>query len=116
MIDAESSTGSITYANVTQRNLQLLIMNLNPILRRRESAFSRKLLPQPRYMRFNRAALLEMDLAGRYAAYKVGIDGRWIVPSEVRQLEDRPPFTPEQLAEFAVFSKTPTPPPTGATG
>jgi len=110
MIDAESSSGSITYANVTQRNLQLLIMNLNPALRRREAAFSRRLLPQPRYARFNRGALLEMDLAGRYAAYKVAIDGRFIAPSEIRHIEDRPPFTPAQLAEFSVFTKTPTPP------
>ena len=119
MIDAESSSGSITYANVTQRNLQLLIMNLNPVLRRREAAFSRRLLPQPRYARFNRGALLEMDLAGRYAAWKVAIDGRWMAPSEIRHLDDRPPFTPEQLAEFSVFSKAPSPSmiaPTGVTG
>lgn len=109
MIDAESSTGSITYANVTQRNLQLLIMHLNPMLRRRETAFSNHLLPKPRYARFNRGALLEMDLKSRYEAHKVAIDSRFLAPSEVRALEDRAPLTPEQLAEFAIFSKTPTP-------
>lgn len=109
MIDAETSTGSITYANVTQRNLQLLILNLNPALRRRETAFSNRLLPKPRFARFNRGALLEMDLKSRYEAHKVGIDGRFLAPSEARALENRAPFTPEQLAEFAIFSKSPTP-------
>lgn len=106
MIDAESTTGSITYANVTQRNLQLLIMNLNPALRRREAAFSRRLLPAPRFARFNRGALLEMDLKSRYEAHVIGINGRFLAPSEARTYEDLPPFTPEQLAEFP---RTPAP-------
>lgn len=109
MIDAEVSSGSITYANVTQRNLQLLIMNLNPVLRRRETAFSNRLLPKPRFAKFNRGALLEMDLKGQYEVHKLGIDGRFIAPSEARGLLNRPPFTAEQLAEFSIFSKTPAP-------
>lgn len=100
MIDAQTSTGSITYANVTQRNLQLLIMNINPGLVRRETTFSRKLLPMPRYVKFNRGALLEMDLKTRYEANQIAINSRTLAPSEARALEDRPPFTPEQLAEF----------------
>lgn len=106
MIDAESSTGTVTYANVTQRNLQLLIMNLNPALRRREAAFSRRLLDGPRFARFNRGALLEMDLKSRYEAHQIAIRSRWKVPSEVRELEDLPPLTAEQLDEFEVFAKT----------
>ena len=109
MIDAESSSGSITYANVTQRNLQLLILHLNPALRRREATFSRRLLPAPRVMKFTRGALLEMDLRSRYEAWKVGIDARFIAPSEARMGEDRPPFTTEQLAEFNSLSKAPAP-------
>lgn len=110
MIDAETSSGSITYANITQRNLQLLIMNLNPVLRRRETTFSNRLLPKPRFAKFNRGALLEMDLKTRYEAHKIAVDGRFLAPSEVRALENRAPFTPEQLAEFAIYSKTPTAP------
>lgn len=109
MIDAESGGSSITYANITQRNLQLLIMNLNPALRRREAAFSRGLLPQPRYARFNRGALLEMDLKSRYEAHRIGIEGRFLAPSEARELEDRPPLTEAQLAEFQIFTKSPNP-------
>lgn len=108
MIDASSPSGNITYANITQRNLQLLIINLNPAMRRREMAFSLRLLPQPRYMRFNRAGLLAMDLKTRYEAHSIGINNRFIAPSEVRNIEDMAPFTPEQIAEFSIFSKTPT--------
>lgn len=107
MIDAETSTGSITYANVTQRNLQFLIMNLNPILRRREAAFSRKLLPNPRFAKFNRGALLEMDLKTRYEAFAIGIGAEFLAPSEARKTEDLPAFTPDQLAEFARATKPP---------
>lgn len=101
MVDVETSTGSITYANVTQRNLQLLIMNIGPAIVRRESAWSRLLLPQPRYAKLNRGALLEMDLKSRYEAHGTAIDKRFLAPSEVRELENRPPFTEEQEAEFA---------------
>lgn len=110
MIDANTSTGSITYANVTQRNLQLLIMNINPMLRRREATFSRRLLPAPRYVKFNRASLLEMDPKTRYETFKIGIDGRFLAPSEARMIDDRPPFTPEQLTEFNLLAKSPAAP------
>lgn len=101
MIDAETSTGSITYANITQRNLQLLIMHLGPAIRRREDAISRGLLPQPRFAKLNRGALLEMDLKSRYEAHGMAIEKRFKAPSEVRADENLPPFTPEQEAEFA---------------
>ncbi len=110
MIDAESGGSSITYANITQRNLQLLVMNLGPAIARREDAWSWNLLPRPRYAKLNAAAVLRMDLKSRLDAHKVGIDARILAPSEARELEDRPPFTAEQLAEFAIFSKAPSPP------
>lgn len=109
MIDAESGGKSITYANITQRNLQLLVMNLGPAIQRREQAWSWGLLPRPRYAKLNTDAVLRMDVKSRYDAYKVAIDSRVRVPSEIRALEDLPPLTPEQLAEFSIFSKAPTP-------
>lgn len=100
MVDVESSTGSITYANVTQRNLQLLIINLGPAFTRRERKFSARLLPAPWFTKFATDALMRMDPAGRYAMHGVGIDKRFLAPSEAREYENRPPFTPEQLGEF----------------
>ena len=105
--------GSITYANITQRNLQLLIMHLNPPLRRREHALS-KLLPQPRFVKFNRNALLEMDPASRAAFFKTLIDARVMAPNEARAKENLPPFTETQLAEFDRFWPPKNPVPQGA--
>lgn len=110
MIDAPSKGSSVTYANITQRNLQLLVMNLGPAIQRRETAWSWGFLPRPRYVKLNTDAVLRMDVKSRYEAYKVAIDARIRVPSEIRALEDLPPFTPEQLAEFSIYSKAPSPP------
>lgn len=104
MIDAEVSSGSITYANVTQRNLQLLIINIGPAVVRRERALS-ALLPRPRFVKFNTGALLRMDLKSRYEAHAIATGRRpFMVPSEARDFEDLPPFTPAQLEELALIS------------
>ena len=116
MIDIPVEGSAITYANITQRNLQLFIINIGPAIARREAAFSTRLLPQPRYAKLNAGALLRMDLAGRYEAYGAGINSRFLAPSEARSLEDLPPFTPDQLAEFALlFPNKATAPTTGGT-
>lgn len=99
LIDAAVSTGSITYANITQRNLQFLIMNLGPAVYRREKALS-KLLPAPRYVKLNTSALLRMDDETRAKVLKLKIEARTLAPSEARELDNLPPFTDEQLAEF----------------
>lgn len=115
MIDAETNGSSVTYANVTQRNMQLLVMNLGPAISRREEAWSYGLLPRPRYVKLNTGALQRMDMKTRYDGYKVAVDSRWMAPSEVRDKENLPPLTPDQLAEFNVFSKAPSPLPSSQT-
>jgi HK97 family phage portal protein len=103
LIDAEmKQTLRITYANITQRNLQFLIMNLGPQIIRRETALSALLL-KPRYVKMNTDALLRMDPATRATMLKTQIDGRVLAPSEARELDNRPPFTPKQIAEFDHF-------------
>lgn len=99
LIDAAVSTGNITYANITQRNLQFLIMHLGPALYRRERSLS-KLLPAPRYVKLNSSALLRMDDLTRAQVNQLKIASRTLAPSEVREQDNNPPFTPEQLAEF----------------
>lgn len=111
MIDAASGGSSITYANITQRNLQLLIMNIGPAIARREEALSWGLLPRPRYLKLNTSALLRMDPKSRYESHKVAIDSRIYPPSRALDMENMPPLTPEEEAEFARLfpSKSPTP-------
>lgn len=102
LIDAAITGQSITYANMTQRNTQALVMSLGPTLRRREQRWSR-LLPQPRFVRTNVDAFLRMDPATRADVLNKAIAARRLAPSEVRELDNREPFTPEQLAEFAAL-------------
>lgn len=111
LLEAEVSTGSITYANVTQRNLQLLVLNLGPVFVRREAALSAA-LPKPRYVKFNTDALLRMDPQTRANMLLAQVAGRVLAPSEARELDNRPPFTPEQETEFdRLFgSRAPKPP------
>lgn len=99
LIDAMVSGRSITYANITQRNLQFLIMHLNPALVRREAALS-KLVPAARYVKFNRGAVLQMDPETRFAAQAAQIATRTLTVTEAREQEDRPPLLPAQEAEF----------------
>ncbi|MGM9473180.1 phage portal protein [Pseudarthrobacter sp. YS3] len=102
MIDAPISGSAVTYANVTQRNLQLLIMNLGPAVMRRERALSR-LTPEPRKVKLNTDAILRMDPEARQRVFKLQIDSRTLAPSEARALNNYAPFTPEQLQEFDLF-------------
>jgi len=99
LIDAIVTGGNITYANVTQRNLQMLIMHLQPAITRRETALTR-LTPRPQFVKLNTDALLRMDPSTRAETIKTQIEARTLAPSEARQLEDRPPFTEDQMAEF----------------
>lgn len=99
LIDAAVATGSITYANITQRNLQFLIMNLGPAIVRREARLT-SLTPQPQYVKLNTDALLRMDPKTRADMFKVQIESRQRVPSEVRDLDNLAPYTEEQLTEF----------------
>lgn len=100
MVDVQTSTGSVTYANITERNLQLLVMNLGGAVKRREDAISTRILPTARFAKLNRDAVLAMDAKTRAEVTAKQIDSRQLAPSEARALEDREPFTEEQYAEF----------------
>lgn len=99
LIDAVVQSGNITYANVTQRNLQFLIMHLGPAIVRRELALS-TLLPQPRFVKLNTGALLRMDPQTQAMVMKTQIDSRTLTPDEGREFYDRPPLTENQMADF----------------
>lgn len=100
LIDAAVSGSSVTYANIGQRNLQFLLMNLNPTLRRREGAFTRKLTANGVRFEFTRDALLSMDPATRASVNSTRLASGELVISEARQIENRRPYTDEQWVEF----------------
>lgn len=99
LIDAQMSGPNITYANITQRNLQFLILNLGPAIARRENALG-KLIPRPRLVEFNTDSLLRMDPLTRAQWIREQIDARTLAPNEARAMENRPKFTEEQITEF----------------
>lgn len=116
LIDASVSGQAVTYANITQRNLQFLIMNLGPAIIRRECALSNGLLSRPRYIKFNSDALLRMDPMTRSEMLAGQISSRQLAPSEARALENREPFTESQKAEFDRFWPPKAQAPTAPTG
>lgn len=99
LVDANVSGSSITYANITQRNLQLLVMNLGPAIVRREKALSR-MLPKPRFVKLNSDALLRMDPETVAKMLGQMVRDRLITPTEARELLNRFAFTDEQIVEF----------------
>lgn len=96
---------SMTYANVEQRNIHLLTYCLDLWFSRIERMLS-SFLPRPHFVKINRNALLRTDLLTRYKAHSVGIAGKFMAPSEVRDIEDMPPMTAAQHDELKVI---PTP-------
>lgn len=111
-ISSSGSSGNakMTYANIGQRNLQFLMFNMLPSVRRREEAFSNYLLPGAatngdsrtnRYVKFNTDSLLQMDQAGQTSLFVAQIASGIRTPNEARELLNLPPLTPAQLAEIA---------------
>ncbi|MBN9374895.1 MAG: phage portal protein [Cellulomonas sp.] len=99
MVDVPVDGSSVTYANVTQRNLQLMVINLNAPIVRRETALS-QWLPRPRFVKLNSDALLRMDPQQREQILLSRVAGKVLAPSEERALNNLPPFTPEQIDEM----------------
>lgn len=114
---AVSAPGSITYQSSLQRNLQLLVMSLNPAIIRREDAWSAGLLPRPRYVKLNTEAILRLDPETRDKLINEKIKARRMTVTEARELDNRPPLTPAQIEEFnQLFGAPRVQPATAAAG
>jgi HK97 family phage portal protein len=96
LIDAAVSGQSITYANITQRNLEFLIMHLGPAVIRREKKLS-QLLPQPRYVKLNTDALLRMDPQTRQQMLRSQLETWQITNDEARDLDNRAPLSDKDI-------------------
>jgi HK97 family phage portal protein len=99
MVDVATKGSSITYANITQRNLQFLITKMGPAVARREDALS-SLLAEPRFVKLNTSAVLRMDPETTSRILINEVQGKITAPSEARALMNRAPFTADQIAEF----------------
>lgn len=96
-------TRAITYSNISQKNLELLILHLGPAIRRREAKISRALLPVPKYMRMNEDELMRLDPISRAQVIDTLIKAKVLAPAEARAMDNRPPFTAAQVAEIDHF-------------
>jgi HK97 family phage portal protein len=115
LIDAAvSAPGTLTYASISQRNLQFLIMQLGPAVIRRQTKLS-KLLPAPRYVKINTNALLQLDPETQGRLLNAAIAGRRLTPDEARSKMDMPPLTQAQKDEFKeLFGDPSAKPPSNA--
>lgn len=83
--------GTLTYANIEQRSLDLLTYAADPWLVRLERVLS-NLCSSQRYVKFNRKALVKSDLITRYQAHQIALQNQFMTPNEVRETEDMPPI------------------------
>jgi HK97 family phage portal protein len=96
LIDAAVSGQSITYANISQRNLEFLIFHLGPSIIRREEALT-NLLPQPRYVKLNTDGLLRLDPMSRQQLLRSQLETWQVTNDEARDLDDRAPLTASEI-------------------
>lgn len=91
---AAGITDNATYSNIGEESRALVQRCLSPMARRIEQAMNRTLLtPEARktyFVEHDLAGLLRGDLGARYAAYRVGRDGGWLSPNEIRRFENMP--------------------------
>jgi len=91
MMAGVEPAGHEDYSSPEQRASDMLVWTLRPWLYRIERAVS-GLLPSTQRAKFNAGGLVRATLLDRYTAHKLGIEAGWLLRSEVRELEDRPPI------------------------
>ena len=82
----------VIQANVSDRDLFMAKYSLNKWIRRVERVLTSLLPPSTQVVKLNREGLLEATTLQRYQAHKLALDGGWMLPSEVRTIEDLPPI------------------------
>jgi HK97 family phage portal protein len=83
--------GHEDYSSPEMRATEFLQFTLRPWLTRVERAVS-GLLPRAQRAKFNAGGFVRATLRERYEAHRLGIEAGWLLRSEVRELEDRPPI------------------------
>lgn len=114
-IDADNggAGNSLTYANITQADLHLLVRNLAPSIARREEVWSKRLTTAPRFIKFNTDALLRMDPQSRQQMIREDVAAKLRTYTEARALMNLPPLTSDDLAEFVAVNPAKSPPDKG---
>jgi len=85
-----------SYASTSEANREFYVDTLLAILTMYEQELMYKLLTTSEldegyYMKFNPDVILRGDIKTRYEAYRIGVQGSFITPNEVRELEEKEP-------------------------
>lgn len=109
MAYAAVSGQSVTYANVTEADVNFLKHSLDGYYVRVEYAMT-ALLPRPQTVKLNRNAILRADPKSRFEANAVALANRQVTVNELRELEDKPGFGKEfDVPGVPPFTPTPAP-------
>lgn len=84
--------GTMTYANIQDRELTLLKYAIGRWIRRMERIWF-QFLPRPQFAKYNRDALLETNTMQRYLAHASALTAQWKTVNEVRGKEELTPVT-----------------------
>lgn len=95
---------SLTYANITERNLRRVQVTFLPWIVRLEMALS-SLLPAGQYVKINVNGLLRGDMKTRFESYKIGLDEDFLQRDEVRAWEELPPLPEDAPAPPALIDQ-----------
>ncbi|WP_290689402.1 MULTISPECIES: phage portal protein [unclassified Haematobacter] len=91
---AAGITDNATYSNIGEESRALVQRCLAPMAKRIEQAMNMALLTEESrktfFVEHDLAGLLRGDLGARYEAYRIGRDGGWLSPNEIRRLENLP--------------------------
>lgn len=106
-VGGETSSSSLTYKNLEQDQIRFNVRTLRPVAARIESVTDRY-LPDVQYVRFNLDASVRADLKTRFEAHEIAARNGFETLDEIRALEERPPLTVDELAEFKDLRNTTT--------
>ena len=93
------SGGSLTYANVEQRSLDLLTYTVAAWVLRVEGCVT-AIRPRGRFVKLNTDTLVRTSLADRYRAHEIAIRNGWRSRNEIRTIEDLGPIPEETEPAF----------------
>lgn len=99
MVGIAPSGSAITYANVEDNSLDFLMYPITPWMVQWEEWLS-EWLPSAQYVKCDTSPLLRTDFLTRMQGYHMMIGSRAFSQDEIREMEDRPPLTPEQQAQI----------------
>ena len=93
------SGASITYANITQANLQFLVRHMARSIKGREDALT-AITPSPQFVKLTREAFLAMDPLTRAELIETKVRSRTLTPDEGRRIDDGMPLSESDYAQF----------------